>query len=207
MIYLYTGVPGSGKSLDSAQTIYNRLRKNQPVICNFPVNFKNIKSKKPITSFTHVTNAALTPAYLIQYATKYWTDANKQPVEDSILLVIDEAQILFNSRSWQRVDRAAWVSFFSQHRKYGYKIIMIAQFDRSIDRQIRSLVEVESFHRKASSFNLFYRLLGLLFYRSKQLFVAIDSWYGTKVLIRKHFFTARKTYTSLYNTFDTFQQL
>lgn len=43
MIYLFTGTPGSGKSLDVARVIKNKLRAKQPVICNFPVNERYVK--------------------------------------------------------------------------------------------------------------------------------------------------------------------
>ena len=39
-------------------------------------------------------------------------------------------------------------SHFSQHRKLGYRVILIAQFDRMLDRQIRSVLEYEYIHRK-----------------------------------------------------------
>ena len=45
MIVLYSGTPGSGKSLDCARTIYNWCRRGNPIICNFPINIDNIKIK------------------------------------------------------------------------------------------------------------------------------------------------------------------
>jgi hypothetical protein len=42
--------------------------------------------------------------------------------EGEILLLIDEAQLMFNSRKWQNISRQGWLSFFSQHRHYGYPI-------------------------------------------------------------------------------------
>ena len=32
--------------------------------------------------------------------------------EETILLVIDECQLLFNARAWNDKNRAAWISFF-----------------------------------------------------------------------------------------------
>ena len=46
-----------------------------------------------------------------------------------------------NCRDFGRKDRNAWVTFFSQHRKLGFNIILITQSDRMLDKQIRSLVE------------------------------------------------------------------
>ena len=75
-------------------------------------------------------------------------------IEDQILLVIDESQLIFNARDWQKAGREKWLSFFSQHRKYGYHIILVAQFDRMIDRQIRSLIEYEYVHRKVGNYGI-----------------------------------------------------
>lgn len=38
MIYLYSGTPGSGKSLHTARVIRNTLMFNKPVIANIPIN-------------------------------------------------------------------------------------------------------------------------------------------------------------------------
>ena len=37
--------------------------------------------------------------------------------------------------------------FFSQHRKLGYRVILVAQFSEMIDKQIRALIEYEYIHR------------------------------------------------------------
>ena len=75
-----------------------------------------------------------------------------KPVEGQFLLVIDECQIMFNSREWNVKNRTEWCIFFQEHRKYGYNIILITQFNRLVDRQIRSLVEFEIVHRDISNF-------------------------------------------------------
>ena len=46
MIRLYSGTPGSGKSLHVAEKIYNRLSAGKPVVCNFAINEKWL-AKKP----------------------------------------------------------------------------------------------------------------------------------------------------------------
>lgn len=57
MIYLYSGTPGSGKSLHVARDIYYRLNKSKNprnVIANFMINDKMIKSKK-LNSYIKIT--------------------------------------------------------------------------------------------------------------------------------------------------------
>ena len=149
MIYLYSGTPGSGKSLDCARMIYYTLRRNKPVICNFDINTDYVSHSD---LFTHIENEELTPDYLMGYSKNYFNNSGIK--EGQITVVIDECQMLFNSRDWAKADRAGWNKFFQIHRHYGYDIILISQFDRMIDRQIRSLIEYEIIHRKVSNFGV-----------------------------------------------------
>lgn len=69
MIYLYSGTPGSGKSLHTARVIHQSLRVGIPVIANFEINTEKIKRKK--SEFVFVDNTELTPEFLIDYAIKH----------------------------------------------------------------------------------------------------------------------------------------
>ena len=83
MIYLYSGTPGSGKSLHTAKVVYETLRLGLPVIANFSFNYSGKKN-----SFYYVDNTELTPDYLQDFARQYWN--GKCVIEGRILLVIDE---------------------------------------------------------------------------------------------------------------------
>lgn len=196
MIYLYSGTPGSGKSLHAAADIVEWSRSGRPVVGNFPVNLINY----PKANYTYCENEKLTPSWLIEFSRVIHGD--QRPKEDSILLVIDEAQLIFNAREWDKKGRAAWLLFFSQHRKFGYLIILCAQFDRMIDKQIRSLIEYEVVHRKVSNFGWKGRLLGLIMGGTG--FVAIKRWYPLKEKVGHNFFSAKKKFYSIYDTFSTF---
>lgn len=196
MVSLYSGTPGSGKSLHVAKELRDRAIMGKPVIANFPVNIAKYKK----ADFTYCSNDKLTPAFLINYSHRYFE--NHRFREGSILLVIDECQLIFNAREWQMSGRAEWLSFFTQHRKYGFNIILIAQFDRMIDRQIRSLIEYEFIHRKASN----YGIGGMIFSLASggKLFIAVQMWYPLKARIGSEFFHARKKYWSIYDSYATF---
>ena len=154
MISIYTGTPGSGKSLHIAQRIYHGLKFGRKIICNFDINLDKVsKKKKNKLDFMYIPNDKLKPRDLISISAEYFSDKGRVE-EDCILLVIDECQIIFNSRSWQDQDRAGWITFFSQHRKFGYEVVLIAQFDEMVDRQIRSLIEYNCIHRKVSNFGI-----------------------------------------------------
>ena len=66
MITLYSGTPGSGKSLHVAERIYYRLRSWRPVICNFEINLKNVhKRRYKHLNFTYIDNYDLNPDYFL----------------------------------------------------------------------------------------------------------------------------------------------
>lgn len=196
MISLYSGTPGSGKSLHCARTIINWSRLGYPVIGNFTVDLRRYKR----AAYTYCPNDKMTPEFLINYSRQRF--GSKTPKEGSILLVIDECQLIFNAREWQQSGRAQWLSFFTQHRKLGYDIILIAQFDRMIDRQIRSLIEHEYIHRKMSNFGFQGKLLSLFF--GGKTFIAVKMWYPLHERLGSEIFHARKSLYSIYDSYATF---
>lgn len=201
MISLYSGTPGSGKSLHIARRIYYTLRCKRPVIANFPIRLDYVRKQRPEKlKFLYVDNLDLNPEMLIEYASQYF---RKRPLkEDQILLVIDEAQIVFNSRSWQQSGRSKWLSFFSQHRKYGFEIVLIAQFDGMIDKQIRTLIEYNFIHRRLSNFGLIGKIMSI-FWLGK-VFVAVQMWYPLNERIGSDMFVAHKKYYRIYDTWGDF---
>lgn len=201
MIYLYSGTPGSGKSLHIADRIYWSIRTKKPVICNFDINEKMFKNDGYKKYFTFMENSRLTPKKLIQYAMEYWS--GKPVKEDTILLVIDEAQLMFNAREWTKKGREEWISFFTQHRKFGYRIVLVAQFDRMLDRQLRSLIEYEYVHRKLKNYGWRGWFLSALML-SPHLFVCVKVWYPMKEKVGSEFFKFRKKLSRLYDSYATF---
>lgn len=200
MIYLYSGTPGSGKSLHTARTIYYHLALGKPVICNFDIDRSKVKNPD---LFTYIDNCDLHPKKLIEIYSSYNDKKKGKIKEGEILLVIDECQLMFNARDWSKQGRNDWNSFFTQHRKFRYDIILIAQFDRMIDRQIRSLIEYEQVHRKVSNFGWRGKLLSICF-GTTNLFCAVKVWYPMKERVSSEMFRASKKYYSLYNTYNTF---
>lgn len=196
MIYFYSGTPGSGKSLHVAKDIYYKLFiKKQNVIANFDINRKIYNKKKKKGKFIYVENSQLTPNFFYEYAKKYHVLGK----EAQTLVVLDECQMLFNPRCWNDKYRIEWVNFFTQHRKYGFNFILISQFDRLVDRQIRSLFEYEIKHRKVNNFKLarFFPI---------STFCAVEYWYGVKERVGSEFFFYNKKYGSLYDTFKKFEE-
>lgn len=201
MISLFSGTPGAGKSLHLACMLYNRMKFfKRPIIGNFQCDFSHIKHAKG--EYVYCDNLELTPEYLIKFSRDYSEKIGRRVKEGEILLCIDECQIIFNSRDWNKGNRGEWTSFFTQHRKLGYEIILIAQFDRMLDRQIRALIEYEYIHRKVSNFGLQGKILSL--FAGQKLFVSVKVWYPLKEKVGSEFFTAHKKYYRIYDTYTLF---
>ena len=201
MIHLYSGTPGSGKSLHTARDIRDALRiRKIPVIANFDVNH-SLRNYDRL--FTYLPNDRLDPSFLEDFARNWF--AGRKVREDSILLVIDEAQLVFNSRAWQHGQRMDWIQFFSQHRHFGYKVVLIAQFDRMIDRQIRSLIEIETNHRKLGNFGMKGLILSLPF--RGRLFLGVSYYYGLKEKVGTCWLLPRRAYFKVYASYNRFEKV
>ncbi len=200
-IWLYSGTPGSGKSFHAAKDIIHRLKKGGGLICNFPVNEDFVR--RPKAHVEYWDNSELTAERLVAYA----LDHHEVGKEGQTLVVIDECQIIFNCRDFGRKDRNAWVTFFSQHRKLGFNVILISQSDRMLDRQIRALIETEVRHRKLNNYG-FGGLFLTLFSFGRTWFIAIDYWYGgNKLKLGQTVFPFRKRYSEVYDSYKLFSDM
>lgn len=198
-IELYTGTPGSGKSLHAARTIRDYLKwRKQDVIANFEV----VVDESWQGRFTYVANSRLTARGLVDFARDYWSGRDFK--EDGLLVVIDEAQLLFNSRNWQDSGRMEWLELMSQHRKYGLRIILVTQSDIMIDRQFRTLVEYETVHRKIGNLGKVGALIKILSFG--ELFYALTRYYGLKMKVSGELFRYSKKLGAMYNSYKSFEQ-
>ena len=173
-IIFYSGTPGSGKSLHVARNIYNRLvYAKMPVICSFPVdlNYISKNGKRKIGEFIYLPYEKITPQYFYDYALEH----NVKGKESQVLVIIDECQLLFNPREFNRSDRLEWIKFFTQHRHLGYDFILVSQFDLLVDKQIRCLFEFDIKHRKLNNY-------GIGRFLPFPWFVAATYWYCVRTI-------------------------
>lgn len=198
MIYLYSGTPGSGKSLHIAKDVLNKLRFGGNVIATFEVNEKVVGKRKG--NFTYIDIDVITPKYLIDYAVKN----HKKGKEGQTLLIIDECPKIFNSREYIRSDRMEWIKFFQVHRHFGYNIILVSQNDRLIDRQIRAFVEYDVKHRKLNNYGFIGVILSIFHMPS---FIAVTYWYGVREKVGQEVFFYRPKLGKFYDSFAMFKDL
>lgn len=227
MIYLNSGTPGSGKSLNVARDIMFKLRRGQNVICNFPINLELVKSKPikniilkiakifksenkvkellkgkfeyKIGKFLYIDNSKLNPTLLVCFA----KHNHKKGKEGQTLVVIDECPVIFNPREYQRNDRPNWIKLFQLHRHLGYNVILVAQNDRLIDRQIRSFIEYNCKHRKINNFGAVGMIISLL---QLKVFCVVTYWYGVNEKCGIEFFQYNKKYSDLYDSYSAFDR-
>lgn len=196
MIYLYSGTPGSGKSLDSIRDITTKLKLGGNVISNFPIDVTKIKPKKGIKlgKFIYKSNQELSVKFLTDFA----KNNHVKGKEAQTLIVIDEAQALFNPRDFRDINRKGFNHFFSLHRHLGYNVILITQNDRLLDKQIRCLIEYEIKHRKVNNFKFIGKILPF------STFACITYWYGVREKIDVNFFRYSKKLSSMYDSYALF---
>lgn len=213
MIDIYTGTPGSGKSLDCAGVIRNTLNKprgiDRPVIANFDVNLTNVKRPQ---AFHYIPNDELTPELLTSFADDFWTHADRRFSEDYIILALDECQLVWNSRSWMDRGRAGkkdsrmdWLEFFSQHRKYGYYVILIAQSSKMIDNQFRMLIDNEINHRKVQNMGMVGNVIGTMCFG--RLFLRVKYLFQTRERLGMSLMWAKEKDMAMYDSYARLKQV
>lgn len=187
----YTGTPGSGKSLHATRNIVGWLEEGKNVIANFPIQVHKVKKNRG--HFYFIDNEGITVPLLLQFS----QTMHKPRQMGQTLIVIDEASVKFNSRTWNAKDRLDFLSFFAQHRHYGFDVLLIQQNMNQIDSQIRALVEIEIHHRNAKNYWL-YKWLPFPF------FIAVERNLAIKDKNNHDFFRYSKYYGELYDTFYEF---
>lgn len=199
---LYSGTPGSGKSLHAARRIITTLKAGKTIIANFPINMDYFKNKhtgnrpKKLGKFEYVQNQDLTVPFLKRYS----RDNLKHFRESQCLVVIDECAVIFNPRT-AKEDRQEWVTFLTQHRKYGYDLLLISQSDCLIDRQIRPMIETEYKHRALSNYGIWGWVLSLVI---GKWFWVNSYWYGCRMRLGSDVFRFNKKEAKIYDSFRLF---
>lgn len=197
MIYLYSGTPRSGKSLDTARDILRWLRAGKTVIGTMYINQEMVKGLPGRYIFCDIYE--MHPDMFVKYAEMYLEKGK----EGQAKIVIDECYRILGARFQGDANRREWLEFFPIHGQLGYDVILIAQKDRQIDRQIRDLIEYDILHRKGNNAGNAGWLLSLFF---GTYFVRIEKWYGTNDVLSKTIFPYRKKWGRFYDSYMAFDE-
>ncbi|MBT1074457.1 zonular occludens toxin domain-containing protein [Geobacter grbiciae] len=176
MIEVQQGTPGSGKSAAAVARAILHLKKGGVVAANFSlvdgwaleVAKRSLLSRFSEKHFLKLASSLHKRFYRVDSLSAIRSiDPRAESVglyqddgkysEGNGLLILDEAQLVFNSRRWDK--NMGWIEFFTQHRKLGWNVILIAHTIEMIDSQIRPLAEYESRFRNLQK--LKFPVLGL----------------------------------------------
>lgn len=171
MLQIYKSPPGTGKSYHALKDGLAHIYENKGghVIANFPITRSRPGSRAyKKEEKWHYIEWPDTAEPLLEMVFAFGTPGTK---EGSILIICDEAQTHFNSRDWQIAGsvRKDWITFFSQSRHLGVDVILIAQDERMIDRQIRSLCEYTVSHAIMNRY-------GILKWFPLKIMVSVRRW-------------------------------
>lgn len=195
-ISLLSGTPGSGKSLHAVSDGLDWLKLGRNLITNFPLDWHK-RLKKIKGDYQFWKNSDITPVHLIDYAKEH----HKKSEKAQTLLIIDEASMMFNARDFGRKDRMEWINFLANHRHFNFEIILIAQNDKMLDKQIRGLIEYDIKHRSLSNFNFITLLISKLF---GGLFFCVSYWYPIRQCNGKSIIRLNKSKARCYDTMALF---
>lgn len=195
-ITLNSGTPGSGKSLHAVSEGLEWLKLGRNLITNFPLDWHK-KLKKIKGDYQFWRNTDITPSHLIEYAREH----HKKSVKAQTLLIIDEASMMFNARDFGRKDRIEWINFLANHRHFNFEIILIAQNDKMLDKQIRGLIEYDIKHRALANYNFITLLISKLF---GGLFMTVSYWYPCRAKNGVGMFRFSRSKARCYDTMALF---
>lgn len=161
MIEVQQGTPGSGKSAAAVARAIRHLKFGGVVAANFSLvdgwadsvarsdwrSFFSDEHRYKLASslwprFHRVDSLAAIRSIDPRAAAVGSYADNGKYSEGAGLLILDECQLVFNARRWEK--NFDWIEFFTQHRKLGWNVILIAHTIEMIDSQIRPLAEYES---------------------------------------------------------------
>ena len=221
MIQIIQGTPGSGKSAVATVDMIEFLLSGGVVACNYslvPGWHYKLAERNLYVRLGFKDRDEL--------AESYWKRAFKIGTSDTLYqlsdrlralvppgkdgrfregagrLYLDEAQLLFNSRTWQK--NKEFIEFFTQHRKLGWDVYLIAHSVEMIDSQIRFLIEYEARLRNLRKVKLF----GLLPVSPYPVFLSIVRYSGISagagMVAWRRLYALNKTYASLYDSMQVF---
>ena len=222
MIQLWSGTPGSGKSLHCTHEVREDLRfgkyvistcyidttycfmnKLQELIFNLSRGKLHLYNEDPREkNFFYIPIGEITPQYLYEFAAKY----HKFGKEHQTTLILDECVAIFsptvlseNIKRWNE-----WDEFFRKHRHLGFNVIIIPQAKKLISRKVIEYCEFDVKHFNRKHHGLFGFYLSLII---GGLFSYSVCWRGTKDKpLEQKFFTYRRLYGSMYNSYSMFDE-
>lgn len=205
MMAIVEGPPGSGKSFKCVNVIADALDRGKPVATNIALSDGWQERLARMNWARRLLGR--TDAYRRSYDRNFFMSADitelmsirlrgDQQKESRGVMVLDEAHVWLNARSWNSGDRDTYLRFFSAHRHLGWDIYLITQRAESIDNQIRALAEYRIFLRNLKRV----KVAGVPIVPFN-FFVAIWTWESiANEVVKRETYPLRKKKARLYNS-------
>lgn len=184
MISLYSGLSDSGLITNLGRKILNYLlvaKKN--VIANFRIDMDLItkKGKRKASEFVYLTNHEITVEFLKEYSLRnHIRGADSQTV-----LIINKVELLLSDNCYRNSEQCkSLVNFFVTCKYYGYDIILVAENDSYICKNMREIIGLDFKHKKINKF--------------LPLFVVKIYWAGINEINNLEYFFRCRKYDSLF---------
>lgn len=206
-ITLLSGTPGSGKSLDAARLMMKDLTPGHKtyVITNIPVRLDMIQDESK-SRYCYLDSDKFNNAKNIEdEIIKYWsnnTAKSRKEAEGRIKIYWDECQMQLNSRCWMQNQKKGWPRFFQIHRHYGVSMVLIAQMQSMLDKQVRGCIEYDIVHRKIENAGLGGWFISRFF--NGGLFIRCYIWNTTRKQFQQELFMYKRRYGDFFDTFQLF---
>lgn len=220
MMQVYTGTPGSGKSLHCAHDIRFHLRLGHNVIstCYIDTSLcfftpfqewrfnrtgkrpKKQKHDKREKNFHYIDINKITPEFLYEFAARYHVFGK----EHQTVVYLDECVSIFSptvigndTDKWNKWDR-----FFQFHRHLGFDIVLIPQSLKLISRKVIEYCEFDCRHYNRKHHGILGFVFSLL---AGGLFSYSTYWRGVnRHPLESGFFTYKPLYGQMYNSYSQF---
>lgn len=121
MITLYKGSRGKGKTLTMVKDAYKYFLAGYKVLANFKLNFGEYISPEETLVL------------------------NRYSMMENCVLVLDEIQLFFDSRNFQKQENKDFSNFLQQIRKRNIKILCTAQYTNTIDLRLRQQIDMVAY--------------------------------------------------------------
>lgn len=132
MICLYLGRRGAGKTLSMVKDTYLYYKNGKRIITNMnSLNFEH----------TYMTNEEI-------------LKLTKDSDITNCVLVVDEIQLLFDSRRSMKKENITFSNFIQQIRKRGIILLGTTQFDNTIDKRLRDHTDIIALPKFNKNYNV-----------------------------------------------------
>lgn len=205
-LIMVTGPLGSGKSYYGTRKAIEALEKGKIVVTNFrmtPEWHERVADHHPLRWVIPGRRASLKA----RWARRVFVVSDLKTLlrvrmdgqgEGRGVVIIDEAHVFMNARSWRDEDRMELVEWASASRKLGFDVYLITQDLQSVDRQVRDRLTYHVTLRNLKQF----KVAGIPLVPFN-FFLAIWQFHAAgKAIVKREAYGLRRWMAGLYDTMD-----